>query len=86
MTAVTFDSKARRVAGTGKVSRCVPENWTGGYVVAAQICGLKVGPVAVLGRAVDRSGDPATVCVSPQIAWALRPDQEGTPAPLEGAE
>ncbi|MGY1650977.1 hypothetical protein [Geodermatophilus sp. SYSU D01119] len=30
--------------------------------VAAQICGLKVGPVAVLGTAVDRSGDTETVC------------------------
>jgi hypothetical protein len=34
--------------------------------VAAQICGLKVGPVAVLGRAVDRSGTTRTVCQSPQ--------------------
>lgn len=31
-------------------------------VVAANICGVKVGPVAVLGRAVDRSGDTRTVC------------------------
>jgi hypothetical protein len=30
--------------------------------VAAQICGVKVGPVAVLGTAVDRSGDFETVC------------------------
>jgi hypothetical protein len=34
--------------------------------VAAQICGLKVGPVAVLGRAVDRSGDTEVVCESDQ--------------------
>ncbi len=34
--------------------------------VAAQICGLKVGPVAVLGRAVDRSGETTTVCESDQ--------------------
>jgi len=34
--------------------------------VAAQICGVKVGPVAVLGRAVDRSGDTSTVCESDQ--------------------
>ncbi len=34
--------------------------------VAAQICGVKVGPVAVLGRAVDRSGDTRTVCESDQ--------------------
>ncbi|MDQ3104095.1 MAG: hypothetical protein M3Q87_02525 [Actinomycetota bacterium] len=34
--------------------------------VAAQICGVKVGPVAVLGRAVDRSGDTSTVCRSDQ--------------------
>lgn len=34
-------------------------------VVAANVCGVKVGPVAVLGRAVDRSGDAATVCELP---------------------
>lgn len=30
--------------------------------VAAQICGVRVGPVAVLGQSVDRSGDTKTVC------------------------
>jgi hypothetical protein len=30
--------------------------------VVAQICGLNVGPVVLLGRAVDRSGDTNTVC------------------------
>ena len=30
--------------------------------VVANVCGLKVGPVAVLGTAVDRSGDTDTVC------------------------
>lgn len=34
--------------------------------VAATICGVKVGPVAVLGRAVDRSGDTRTVCETDQ--------------------
>jgi hypothetical protein len=34
--------------------------------VAAQICGVKVGPVAVLGAAADRSGDTRTVCESDQ--------------------
>ena len=34
--------------------------------VAAQICGVKVGPVAVLGRSVDRSGADRTVCESDQ--------------------
>lgn len=34
--------------------------------VAAQICGVKVGPVAVLGAAVDRSGDTRTVCQTDQ--------------------
>ena len=34
--------------------------------VAAQICGVKVGPVAVLGQAVDRSGATRTVCDSAQ--------------------
>lgn len=34
--------------------------------VAATVCGVKVGPVAVLGTAVDRSGEPATVCETAQ--------------------
>ena len=34
--------------------------------VAANICGVKVGPVAVLGRAVDRSGTTETVCTTDQ--------------------
>lgn len=33
--------------------------------VAANVCGVKVGPVAVLGRAVDRTGDARTVCETP---------------------
>ena len=32
--------------------------------VVAQICGLKVGPVAVLANQVDRSGTTQTVCQS----------------------
>jgi len=34
--------------------------------VAANICGVKVGPVAVLGRAVDKSGTPRLVCNTDQ--------------------
>ncbi|WP_448621454.1 hypothetical protein [Geodermatophilus sp. URMC 65] len=34
--------------------------------VAANLCGLKVGPVAVLGTAVDRSGETETVCTTDQ--------------------
>jgi hypothetical protein len=34
--------------------------------VAATICGVKVGPVAVLGTAVDASGDMETVCTTDQ--------------------
>lgn len=34
--------------------------------VAANICGVKVGPVAVLGQAVDRSGTTRTVCTTDQ--------------------
>lgn len=34
--------------------------------VAANICGVKVGPVAVLGVAVDRSGATRTVCTTDQ--------------------
>ena len=30
--------------------------------LAAQVCGVSVGPVAVLGRAVDRDGETRTVC------------------------
>jgi hypothetical protein len=33
---------------------------------AANICGVKVGPVAVLGQAVDRSGASQTVCTTDQ--------------------
>lgn len=32
--------------------------------VAANICGVNVGPVAVLGTAVDRSGATRTVCAN----------------------
>ena len=32
--------------------------------VAANVCGVAVGPVAVLGRAVDRSGATRTVCTN----------------------
>lgn len=34
--------------------------------VAATICGVKVGPVAVLGTAVDASGATRTVCTTDQ--------------------
>jgi hypothetical protein len=40
--------------------------------VAAQICGVKVGPVAVLGAAVDRSGATRTVCTTDQGPVTLR--------------
>jgi len=33
-------------------------------LVAANICGVDVGPVAVLGQAVDASGDTETVCTN----------------------
>lgn len=39
--------------------------------VAAQVCGVKVGPVAVLARAVDRSGATSTVCASDQAPVRL---------------
>jgi hypothetical protein len=32
--------------------------------IAANACRVAVGPVAVLGRAVDRSGDATTVCTT----------------------
>jgi hypothetical protein len=34
--------------------------------VAANVCGVKVGPVAVLGTAVDTSGTTRTVCTTDQ--------------------
>lgn len=40
--------------------------------VAANICGVKVGPVAVLGQAVDRSGATRTVCTNDQGPVTLR--------------
>jgi hypothetical protein len=40
--------------------------------VAANVCGVKVGPVAVLGTVVDRSGSPATVCTTDQGPVTLR--------------
>jgi hypothetical protein len=40
--------------------------------VAAQICGLEVGPIAVLGEAVDRIGDTRTICQSPQGPVTIR--------------
>jgi hypothetical protein len=33
--------------------------------IAANVCGVKVGPVAVLGRAVDASGGTEVVCTAP---------------------
>jgi len=32
--------------------------------IAAAVCGVKVGPLAVLGQAVDRSGATSTVCTN----------------------
>jgi len=40
--------------------------------VAAQTCCVSVGPVAVLGRAVDRNGRTKTVCESDQGRVTLR--------------
>jgi hypothetical protein len=40
--------------------------------VAANVCGVKVGPVAVLGTAVDRSGDTRTVCTTDQGPVTIR--------------
>jgi hypothetical protein len=35
-------------------------------LVAANICGVEVGPIAVLGEAVAAGGDDVTVCTNPQ--------------------
>ena len=40
--------------------------------VAANICGVKVGPLAVLGQAVDRSGATATACTTSQGPVTIR--------------
>ena len=40
--------------------------------VAANICGVKVGPVAVLGAAVDRSSATRTVCTTDQGPVTIR--------------
>jgi hypothetical protein len=40
--------------------------------VAASVCGVKVGPVAVLGTAVDRSGATRTVCTTNQGPVTIR--------------
>jgi hypothetical protein len=37
-----------------------------GAQVAANLCGIKVGPVAVLATQVDRSGDTTVVCTADQ--------------------
>ncbi|MGH3457808.1 hypothetical protein [Aeromicrobium sp.] len=34
--------------------------------VAAEVCGVDVGPIAVLGNAVDAGDGPATICHSAQ--------------------
>ena len=43
--------------------------------VAANVCGVKVGPVAVLGRAVDRSGETRTVCETDQGPVTIEQNQ-----------
>ena len=43
--------------------------------VAAAICGVKVGPVAILGTAVDRSGATQTVCRVTNGAVQITQDQ-----------
>ena len=40
--------------------------------VAAEICGVEVGPVAVQGTAVDRSGETRTVCTTDRGPVTLR--------------
>ena len=40
--------------------------------VVAQVCGVNVGPVNVLARQVDLSGEPVTVCQSPQGPVTIR--------------
>jgi hypothetical protein len=37
-------------------------NVGGAAQIAANVCGVKVGPLAILGQAVDRSGATRTAC------------------------
>jgi hypothetical protein len=43
--------------------------------IAAAVCGVKVGPVAAIGTAVDRSGATQTVCTVSQGAVRIMQDQ-----------
>jgi hypothetical protein len=43
--------------------------------VAANVCGVKVGPVAVLATQVDRGGGLATVCTTPTGPVTISQDQ-----------
>jgi hypothetical protein len=43
--------------------------------VAANVCGVKVGPVAVLATQVDASGDTATVCTTDQGPVTIEQNQ-----------
>jgi hypothetical protein len=43
--------------------------------VAANVCGVKVGPVAVLGQAVDPSGATRTVCQTEQGPVTIEQNQ-----------
>ena len=42
--------------------------------IAANVCGLHVGPVAVLATVVDRTGDASTVCTTGDQAIRLLQD------------
>ena len=44
--------------------------------IAAAICGVKAGPIAVIGTAVDRSGATQTVCTVSQGAVKIVQDQK----------
>ena len=73
MTAVALPSQAQPIQQDGLINVAIGEitiledaRIAVAAQVAANVCGVKVGPVAVLGRAVDRSGDTRTVCTVDQ--------------------
>jgi hypothetical protein len=73
VTGVATPSSAQPVEQDGLVNVNIGDNTLRDAVdigvaaqVAAEICGVKVGPVAVLAKAVDRSGETRTVCQSDQ--------------------
>jgi hypothetical protein len=50
----------------GDITTAVDVTVAGAALVAANVCGLDVGPIAVLGEAVDLTGEEEVVCETDQ--------------------